>query len=201
MGLWFDPTAPPPTHPSEKEHILESSGRFGTQTPAVTTPQTPAPPTPDTPAPTTPDTPPRTGGPLESPPAQEQGGRLSTERGDTTIADGVVAKVVGIAAREVAGVWAMGAAAGRAIGKATQRVGIGDERTQGVNVEVGTREAAADLVIVVEYGESIPQVANDVRENVIRRVEGICGLDVTEVNIAVTDMHFPGDEDDQTRVE
>jgi uncharacterized alkaline shock family protein YloU len=129
------------------------------------------------------------------------GSRLETEKGTTTIADGVVAKVVGIAAREVPGVWEMGAAPTRAIGQVTQRVGIGDERTQGVNVEVGTREAAADLVIVVEYGESIPKVADEVRANVIRRVEGVCGLDVTEVNIAVNDLHFPGDDDGPSRVE
>ena len=135
-------------------------------------------------------------------PAESGGSRLETDKGVTTIADGVVAKVVGIAAREVTGVYEMGAAPARAIGRATSRVGIGDERTQGVTVEVGKREAAADLVIVVEYGESIPQVADEVRANVIRRVEGVCGLGVTEVNIAVDAMHFPGDdEDDQpTRV-
>lgn len=136
------------------------------------------------------------------PPSTPEPGPLSTEKGTTTIADGVVAKVVGIAAREVAGVWQMGAAPARAINKATQRVGIGDDRTQGVNVEVGTREVAADLTLVVEYGESIPRVADEVRANVIRRVEGVCGLDVTEVNIAVNDLHFPGDEDaEPNRVE
>jgi len=171
---------------------LEASGSFGTQAPAAATSKTPSSETPQTPS---------AGSDLERSPSGE-GGRLSTEKGETTIATGVVAKVVGIAAREVPGVWEMGAAAGRAIGKATQRVGIGDERTQGVTVEVGTREAAADLVLVVEYGESIPEVADEVRANVIRRVEGICGLEVTEVNIAVTDMHFPGGEDDQAaRVE
>ena len=165
---------------------MDAPGRFGTQTPETTGGSTPT-----TAAGAT---------DLEKAAAGEHGGRLSSEKGDTIIVDSVVAKVVGIAAREVGGVWDMGGAPARAIGKATQRVGIGDERTQGVNVEVGTREAAADLTLVVEYGESIPRVAGEVRENVIRRVEGICGLDVTEVNIAVNDLHFPG-EDDPTRVE
>lgn len=144
--------------------------------------------------------------PVADPPAPAGGGqeesRLESSKGTTTIADGVVARVVGMAAREVPGVWEMGAAPARALGKAQSRVGLGDDRTQGVNVEVGTKEAAADLVLVVEWGESIPRVADEVRENVIRRVEGICGLGVTEVNITVTDLHFPGDEDPQpTRVE
>jgi uncharacterized alkaline shock family protein YloU len=77
----------------------------------------------------------------------------------------------------------------------TQRVGIGDERTQGVNVEVGEREAAVDLTLVVDYGESIPLLAQQVRENVIKRIEGITGLSVTEVNVNVDDLYFPGEEE------
>jgi uncharacterized alkaline shock family protein YloU len=122
-----------------------------------------------------------------------RGGELESDRGMTTIADGVVAKVVGIAAREVAGVHDLGGAPARALSSVTSRVGVGDERTRGVSVEVGKKEAAADLTVVVEYGESIPRVTTDVRENVIRRVEGLCGLNVTEVNVSVNDLHFPGD--------
>ena len=114
--------------------------------------------------------------------------------GTTTIADSVVAKVVGIAAREVPGIYAMGGSAQRVLGSVTSRIGVSDERTQGVSVEVGTKEAAADLVVVVEYGESIPRVTAEVRENIERRVEGITGLKVTEINITVTDLHFPGED-------
>jgi uncharacterized alkaline shock family protein YloU len=122
------------------------------------------------------------------------GSALSSERGSTTIADTVVTKVAGIAAREVPGVAALGGGASRALGAMTQRVGLGDERSQGVTVEVGEREAAVDLVVVIDYGESIPQVAQAIRDNVAKRIEGITGLSVTEVNVAVTDLYFPGDE-------
>ena len=47
---------------------------------------------------------------------------------------------------------------------------------------------------MVEYGESISQIANTLRENIIRRIEGMTGLTVTEVNITVSDLYFPGDE-------
>ena len=140
----------------------------------------------------------------ESRPAGGDGGgtALASEHGRTAIDDTVVAKVAGMAAREVPGVHELGAGAARAMGAVTQRVGIADTRSQGVSVEVGERQAAADLTVVVEYGESIPKVTQQVRENVIRRVEGICGLEVTEVNIAVNDLHFPGDDEpDETRVE
>jgi uncharacterized alkaline shock family protein YloU len=121
--------------------------------------------------------------------------KLSSEHGSTTIADAVVTKIAGIAAREVGGVHDLGGGAARTIGGVTQRVGVGpDERMRGVAVEVGEREAAVDLTVVVEYGESIPEIANGLRENITRRIEGMTGLTVTEVNITVNDLYFPGDD-------
>jgi uncharacterized alkaline shock family protein YloU len=122
--------------------------------------------------------------------------RLKTERGTTTINDLVVTKVAAIAAREARGVYDLGGGAARAFGAVTERVGVGvgDERSRGVSVEVGEREAAVDLSLVIEYGESIPQVSDAVRDNVIKRIEGITGLSVAEVNIVVNDLHFPGDD-------
>lgn len=122
------------------------------------------------------------------------GAPLESERGTTSIDDTVVTKVAGIAAREVRGVYDLGGGTARALGGVTQRVGLGDERTQGVSVEVGEREAAVDLTAVIEYGESIPQVSEQIRDNVVKRVEGITGLSVTEVNVTVNDLHFPGDD-------
>ena len=124
-------------------------------------------------------------------------GGLQTEKGQTTIADPVVTKVAGIAAREVAGVHQLGGGVARALGAVTQRLPVGGDGTgQGVSVEVGETEAAVDLTVVIEYGESIPNVAHQIRENVIRRIEGICGLSVTEVNVAVNDLYLPGDDQD-----
>lgn len=129
--------------------------------------------------------------------AQRDSEPLSSEQGQTTITDGVVTKVAGLAAREVPGVYELGGSTARAIGNVTQKVGLGDARTQGVSVEVGQREAAVDLTVVIEYGESIPQVAQAVRNQVIKRVEGITGLSVTEVNITVNDLYFPGQDDEE----
>ena len=125
----------------------------------------------------------------------DNGGPLQTEFGQTTIGEGVVTRVAGLAAREVPGVHALGGGAARAIGSVTQKVGLGDIRTQGVSVESGEREAAVDLTLVIDYGESIPRTADAVRSQVIKRVEGITGLSVTEVNITVNDLYFPGDDE------
>src|SRR4051794_13940568 len=119
---------------------------------------------------------------------------LQTERGQTTIGEGVVTKVAGLAAHEVPGVHDLGGGTARAIGSVTQKVGLGDGMP-GVSVESGETEAAVDLTIVIDYGESIPRVAEAVRNQVIKRVEGITGLQVIEVNITINDLYFPGDDE------
>ncbi len=126
--------------------------------------------------------------------------RLTTPQGRTAIADSVVAKVAGMAAREVDGVHKMGAGAARAVGSLRERLpgSGGPSVTSGVAVEVGETQAAVDVDLVVEYGVSIVDLANDVRRNVISAVERMTGLEVTEVNIAVDDVHLPDERDDDT---
>jgi uncharacterized alkaline shock family protein YloU len=73
-----------------------------------------------------------------------------------------------------------------------------------VSVEVGERQAAVDLDLVVEYGVSVPDLAQAIRRNVISSIERMTGLEVTEVNIDVDDVHLPDESDDdsaESRVE
>ena len=126
-----------------------------------------------------------------------------TEQGKTTIADTVVAKIAGIAAREVSGVHALGGGTARAIGALRTRIpGGSTNHSQGVTVEVGERQAAVDLQLVAEFGVSIADLAASIRRNVIGSIEGMTGLEVSEVNIDVQDVYVPSedndDEDDTT---
>jgi uncharacterized alkaline shock family protein YloU len=98
----------------------------------------------------------------------------------------VVAKIAARAAREVTGVHDL--VAGGVAGLAQR---VASTETAGVNVEVGQREAAIDLTMIVDYGVSIPQVAEAVRRNIMDRVQSMTGLQVREVNIDVTDLNFP----------
>ncbi len=125
---------------------------------------------------------------------------LVTPQGRTTIADSVVAKIAGMAAREVAGVHEMGKGTARALGAIKGKLPVGSSEpsaTQGVNVEVGERQAAVELDLVCEYGVSIVDVAQAVRKNVIDRLEKMTGLEVTEVNITVDDIWMGDDEEEQ----
>jgi len=122
---------------------------------------------------------------------------LVTTHGRTTIADTVVEKIAGLATREVTGVYALGTGVARAFGAVRERIpGAKTSLAQGVSVEVGERQAAVDLDIVVEYGVEIGELTKAVRRNVIAAIERMTALEVTEVNISVGDVHIEGDDDD-----
>ncbi|MGW7056320.1 Asp23/Gls24 family envelope stress response protein [Streptomyces sp. NPDC054887] len=119
-------------------------------------------------------------------------------RGKTTISDSVVEKIVGMAARDVTGVHAMGSGISRAFGAARDRVpGATKSVSRGVDVEVGEKQTAVDLEIVVDYGVSITDVAGSVRESVISAVEWMTGLEVVEVNVTVSDVKLPDEEEEE----
>lgn len=125
-------------------------------------------------------------------------GAPAETRGKTAIADGVVAKIAGMAAREVPGIHNLGGGMARAFGAVRERApGSGGGVTRGVKVEVGERQAAVDLDVVVEYGVSIVDVTGDARSHVIGAVERMTGLEVVEVNIAVGDIHLPDEEEEE----
>ena len=122
-------------------------------------------------------------------------GPLQTDHGTTTIEENVVAKIAGMAARQVPGVYDMGNAVRRAFSAVTDRIPTGQTNvTGGISVHKGDTQAAIDVTVVVEYGYSILDVSNTIRENLIQQIEGTTGLEVVEVNIDVTDVHLPEEE-------
>ncbi|KAM9861733.1 Asp23/Gls24 family envelope stress response protein [Leucobacter sp. BZR 635] len=126
----------------------------------------------------------------------------SASAGRTTVAEGVVAKIAGIAAREVSGVYALGGGGARALGALRDAVNATD-LTQGVKVEVGETQAAADITIVVDYPAPIQDVAENVRSAVAGAISRMVGLEVVEVNVDVNDVHLPSDDsedDSESRV-
>ena len=124
-------------------------------------------------------------------------GSLDSDLGTTTIQDAVVNAIVGIAAEEVDGV-SMSHGGARLPGDSSPTVGEfvdnltgASSRTRGLTVDVGERQTAADITVNVDYGHSIPQKTQAVRDRVIERVENLTGLEVTEVNIQVNDVTLP----------
>ena len=81
----------------------------------------------------------------------------------------------------------------------TERIpGARGSSGRGVTVEVGEKQTAIDLDVVVEYGVPIAQLAQSIRRNVVDAVEQMTSLEVVEVNINVNDLHVADEGDDRT---
>lgn len=109
--------------------------------------------------------------------------------GRTIISEAAVAKVAGIAARAVPGVYSLGSGPSRALGAIRDAVGSSDHAA-GVRAEVGETQVAVDINLVALYGHPLHGVANQVRAAVYRAVEELVGLQVIEVNVEITDVYI-----------
>ena len=117
--------------------------------------------------------------------------------GSVRIADEVIASIAGIATMDVPGVVGMSSGL---IGGMAEMMGKKNP-AKGVKVQVGAREVAVDLYIIVEYGLRIPDVALQVQEKVKEAVETATGLAVIEVNVHVQGVGFSqGDTDEELRL-
>ena len=134
------------------------------------------------------------------PKAQVVSTPLGAADGKTTIEDGVVAKIAGIAAREVSGVYALGGGAARMVGAIRDALNTTD-LTQGITVEVGETQVAVDVTIVAEYPVSLQKVADDVRSAIAHAMVELVGMEVAEVNVTVNDVHIPSDDDGADRTQ
>lgn len=109
-----------------------------------------------------------------------------TELGTIAIAPEVIEIIAGLATVEVEGVAGMSGGLSSGIAELLGRKNL----SKGVKVEVGQREAAVDVSIIVEYGRKIPEISAEIQSNVKRSIETMTGLNVVEVNVHVHDVHF-----------
>ncbi len=104
--------------------------------------------------------------------AEEAGTRPAAgNRGSTTVADGVVSKIVIRVARKAEGVYEL------------------DEA--GTSVEVDGEVATIAVTLVVEFGRAVKTLAEQIRIQVVEAVEQYLGLEVASVDVHVADIHFP----------
>lgn len=112
---------------------------------------------------------------------------IRNEIGELKIANDVVGIIAGLAATEIPGVAGM---SGGIAGGIAEMLGHRN-LAKGVKVDVEEHECVVDLFVIIEYGFNIPEVAEQIQENVKRTIEVMTGLDVQEVNLHVLGVHFP----------
>ena len=128
----------------------------------------------------------------------ESAGENRSKYGTVKISNDVVAIIAGIAATEIEGVAGM---SGGITGGIADILGM-KNLSKGVKVEVGDKQTAIDLYIIVEYGTKIKELGEKIQENVKKSVETMTGLEVVEVNVNIQGVNIvkKNDVEDEPRV-
>lgn len=103
---------------------------------------------------------------------------------------GVIEKIAALSVNEVPTILSM---SGGAVSGLSERLGRKD-LSKGISAEVGDKQAAIDLSVVIKYGTDIPAAYDEVKEKITRNVRQMTGLEVVEVKMNVTDIDSEGDE-------
>jgi uncharacterized alkaline shock family protein YloU len=115
------------------------------------------------------------------------------DEGSIKIADEVVGIITGLAATEIDGVAGMSGGIAGGIADMLGRKSL----SKGVKVEVAEGAATVDVYVIIDYGNSIPDVAWKIQDNVKQAIEGMTGLNVKAVNVHVQGVNFPDDEEEE----
>lgn len=105
-------------------------------------------------------------------------------KGDIIYSDKVIEKIIGKSLKNVPGLLAF---SGGFFSDLKNKVVNSDDITEGVDVEVGAKQVATHLRIVVEYGRDIPKIVEQIKKVVQQEVAKMTHLDVIEVNVEVID--------------
>ena len=106
-------------------------------------------------------------------------------KGTVTYADQVIEKMVGHALQHVPGLLSI--SGGFFTDIKNKLINSSDVR-EGINVEVGNKQVATDLKIVVEYGKDIPEIVETMKSIIGTEVKKMTHLEVVEVNVEVVDI-------------
>jgi uncharacterized alkaline shock family protein YloU len=107
---------------------------------------------------------------------------ILNELGKVRVSDEAIASIAGLAAGRVKGVAGLGAWG--AVDSLAEMLGV-HKQSRGIQVQLGEREVALALSLVLEFGADIADVATQVQEAVAEAVEKMTGLIVREVDIVI----------------
>ncbi|EGP4991003.1 Asp23/Gls24 family envelope stress response protein [Enterococcus faecium] len=106
-------------------------------------------------------------------------------RGELNYEDKVVQKIIGIAIEQVDGLLsANGGFFSNVAGKLVNT----DNVTAGIETEVGKKQVAVDMDVIVEYGKDIEKIFEEMQEVIGKEVKNMTHLEVIEVNANVVDI-------------
>lgn len=105
--------------------------------------------------------------------------------GDLTYDDKVIQKIIGTAVEKIDGLLTVD---GGFFSNIAEKLVNTDNVTTGIDTEVGKKQVAVDMDVVVEYGRDIPEIADHIKQVIQEEVKKMTHLEVVEVNIHVADV-------------
>lgn len=123
--------------------------------------------------------------------------------GTTTYPEGVVEKLVSLAASEVPGVMSNQRRSDGLVSQIQQTTGIGRssaQRGHHISVSVGQEEVAVNIGVNARFGANLTTVANDVRAEIYRMLDHQTGLRITEVNVEIADVLQPQQQEKEHKL-
>lgn len=116
---------------------------------------------------------------------QEPTKKVDAVKGELTYEDEVIQKIIGLSLEKVDGLLDVD---GGFFSNLANKIVNTDHVGNGVNVEVGKKQVAVDLDVVVEYQKNVPDLYKQIKEVVVEQVSKITDLQVVEVNVNVVDI-------------
>src|SRR5690606_7017218 len=117
----------------------------------------------------------------------------NTGLGKVEIAPEVIEVIAGIAASEVEGLANM---RGNFATGVVEKFGK-KSHSKGVKVELTENGIVIDLFVVLEYGVSIPSVAQKIQANIRQTLKNMTSLDIVEVNVHVVGLQMDKEQDSE----
>lgn len=109
-----------------------------------------------------------------------------TDLGKVEIAQEVIEIITGIAASEVKGVFSM---RGTFATDVVERFGK-KSHSKGVKVELTESGILIDLYVVLHFGYSIPQIAEQLQTNIRQTLRNMTALEIDEINVHVVGIQM-----------
>ena len=110
---------------------------------------------------------------------------LPEENGSINISEEVIAAIAVGAVREVEGVSGMMTSMGNSVTDLVNNRKNAQKGAKGVKIDMTGTALVLDLYLTVQYGHSIPEVAENAQKAVASAVEAMTGCPVGTVNIHV----------------
>ncbi|AUI72267.1 Asp23/Gls24 family envelope stress response protein [Companilactobacillus alimentarius] len=97
----------------------------------------------------------------------------------------VIAKIAGMAIQDIDGILSMN---GNVFDNLADKIRSKNDITKGIDVDVGEKQTALDLEIILEYGKDAHRVFENILQEVSAAIESMTGLKVIEINVYISDV-------------